>query len=167
MRSFQKGFTLIELLVVIGIVGILLSITLVAINPARQFRLANDSARAAGINTLSSAVSQLIIDNRGAVPTNISVLQGATYYSIYYSHGTASISNAFVSLCTILTGTHSIRTDLPAQTYLPKLPADPRTEFNYASCGAFALGYSMKISNGRVYVTASTEEPTGTIEAVR
>jgi prepilin-type N-terminal cleavage/methylation domain-containing protein len=37
MRSFQKGFTLIELLVVIGIVGILLSITLVAINPARQF----------------------------------------------------------------------------------------------------------------------------------
>ncbi len=39
----QKGFTLIELLVVIGILTVLLSIVLVAINPARQFSQANNT----------------------------------------------------------------------------------------------------------------------------
>jgi prepilin-type N-terminal cleavage/methylation domain-containing protein len=37
----MKGFTLIELLVVIGIVVILMTAALVAINPFRQFAMAN------------------------------------------------------------------------------------------------------------------------------
>ncbi|MDQ5951176.1 MAG: hypothetical protein QG639_453, partial [Patescibacteria group bacterium] len=41
LRS-KHGFTLIELLVVIGILAVLLAITLVAINPARQFAQANN-----------------------------------------------------------------------------------------------------------------------------
>ncbi len=165
MLQNRKGFTLIELLVVIGIVGILLSITIVAINPARQFRLANDVSRAAAINTISSAVSQMIIDNKGSVPTTMSLLQGQNYISMYASNTTAS--NALKSLCQIATGIYSVPAQASAQTYIPKLPIDPAAGYVFTSCTDFDLGYSIKISNGRVYVTSRSEEPAGTIEAAR
>ncbi len=168
MRSFQKGFTLIELLVVIGIVGILLSITLVAINPARQFRLANDAARASAINTFSSAVTQLILDNKGVVPTNMSQLQGATYYSVWSNYNSANVSNAFHSLCQYLTGVVSLNTAVGVQSYISKLPVNPGSGFSYTSCTDMNLGYSMKISNGKVWVATALEEPaTGTLEVSR
>lgn len=170
MRSFQKGFTLIELLVVIGIVGILLSITLVAINPARQFRLANDAARASGINTLSSAVTQLILDNKGVIPTNLQPLSNAAYLSVWSNHATAGVSSAYASLCAYLTGALSLNSTVGLQTYISKLPVNPTTGFSYTSCTNFDLGYSMKISNGRVWVATSTDEPSpagGTLEVSR
>ena len=169
MHLHQKGFTLIELLVVIGIVGILLSITLVAINPARQFRLANDAARASHISTLSSAVAQLIIDNKGIVPTAISNLSSGTYYLLATgASANASISAQAQSLCNYLTGGESLNSILGSQTYITKLPVDPgSTSYVYTSCTAFNTGYSMKIVNGRVYVAATTTEPAGTIEVSR
>lgn len=168
MRSFQKGFTLIELLVVIGIVGILLSITLVAINPARQFRLANDAARSSGINTLSSAVTQLILDNKGIVPSPISILQGANYFNVWSNHGSATVSSAMQSLCSYLTGALSLNSTVGYQTYISKLPVNPTTGNSYTSCTNFNLGYSIKISNGKVYAATSIDEPTGgTVEVSR
>lgn len=167
MRSFQKGFTLIELLVVIGIVGILLSITLVAINPARQFRLANDAARSSAINTLSSAITQLILDNKGVLPTGIVPLSTNTYASATTANATANVATAFKSLCNFITGVESLNTTVGAQIYIPKLPVDPATGFSYTDCTSFNLGYSLKIVNTRVNVTANTQEPAGTIEVVR
>jgi prepilin-type N-terminal cleavage/methylation domain-containing protein len=169
MHLHQKGFTLIELLVVIGIVGILLSITLVAINPARQFRLANDAARASHISTLSSAVAQLIIDNKGSLPANLAALSSANYYSLAQSTSTnIAVSVATVTLCNYLTGSISLNPTLGVQTYITKLPADPlTTAYLYTNCNVFDTGYSMKIVKGRVYVAATTQEPAGTIEVSR
>lgn len=170
MRSFQKGFTLIELLVVIGIVGILLSITLVAINPARQFRLANDAARSSAVNTISSAIVQLILDNKGVLPTNLQPLSTATYQSIWSNTAGTGISSALGSLCSYLTGAQSLNTTLGAQTYISKLPVNPTTGYVYTSCTNFNIGYSVKISNGRVWVATLTDEPSpagGTLEVSR
>ncbi|HZZ98697.1 MAG TPA: type II secretion system protein [Candidatus Saccharimonadia bacterium] len=63
--SAQRGFTLIELLVVIGVLAVLLAITLIAINPARQFSQANDTKRASDVNALLNAVHQYGADNKG------------------------------------------------------------------------------------------------------
>jgi prepilin-type N-terminal cleavage/methylation domain-containing protein len=41
--SHNQGFTLVELMVTIGIVAILMAITLIALNPEKQFRSAREA----------------------------------------------------------------------------------------------------------------------------
>ncbi len=54
----NQGFTLVELLIVIGIIGILMTLVIAAINPARQFRQVRDTERWSHVNTILSAVYQ-------------------------------------------------------------------------------------------------------------
>src|SRR5258708_22480899 len=61
----QKGFTLIELLVVIGIIAVLATIVIIAINPARQFAQARNTQRLSNINTLLNGIGQQLADNKG------------------------------------------------------------------------------------------------------
>ena len=67
----NSGFTLIELLVVIGILAILLSIVLIAINPARQFGQANDTKRQSAVTQILNAVGAYAADNKGQLPAAI------------------------------------------------------------------------------------------------
>jgi type IV pilus assembly protein PilA len=64
IRSDQ-GFTLIELLVVIGVIAILASIVVVAINPSRQFAQARNTQRESNVSTVLNAIGQNIADNKG------------------------------------------------------------------------------------------------------
>jgi len=99
----RRGFTLIELLVVIGILAVLLAITLIAINPARQFSQANDTKRASDVNAILNAIDQYAADNKGTLPTGI----GTTV---------ATISDTGANLC-----------DALVTKYLAALPVDPLT----------------------------------------
>ncbi len=60
----NQGFTLVELLVTIGIVAILMSITLIALNPEKQFRSAREAKRMADVSVLLNGVSQYLIDHK-------------------------------------------------------------------------------------------------------
>lgn len=144
----QKGFTLIELLVVIGILAILLSIVLIAINPARQFGQANDTKRTSAVTQILNAVGAYAADNKGTLPVAITTT-------------TQEISNAAANLCSVL---------IP--NYMPALPTDP--SLNIADVGSpcpttYATGYNIiKDASGRVTVSApSTEIATPDIEITR
>ncbi len=137
----QKGFTLIELLVVIGILAILLAITLIAINPARQFGLANDTKRRADINTVLNAVGQYQTENNGQLPAGIPVAPAAA----------AAIANTGADLCSTLT-----------TKFLAKLPADPTAgtpttgEIAQPCPAAYNTGYTIVQSAVDRRVTIST-----------
>ena len=69
--QLNKGFTLIELLVVIGILAVLLAITLIAINPARQFAQARNTQRQSDVSAILTAVHSYMADNNGNLPAGV------------------------------------------------------------------------------------------------
>ncbi|MBI2621284.1 MAG: type II secretion system protein [Candidatus Levybacteria bacterium] len=143
----QKGFTLIELLVVIGILAILLSIVLIAINPGRQFGQANDTKRRSAVTQILNAVGAYAAENKGNLPTQITTTA-------------AEISNTGADLCTVL-----------VPDYIPALPTDP--VLNAADVAApcpttYATGYNIvKDASNRVTVSAPSAEINTPIEITR
>lgn len=149
MIKIKKGFTLIELLVVIGILSILLVITLVAINPVRQFQLANNTKRRSDVNAILNAVHQYAADHKGQLPAGIAT----SVESIGSGVGNADICTDIVP------------------TYIAAVPADPLTN-NGASvtdCSSYTTGYQISKSNtnNRVTVTAPAAELSEIISVIR
>jgi prepilin-type N-terminal cleavage/methylation domain-containing protein len=64
----EDGFTLIELLLVMGIIGILSTILIVAVNPGRQLAKARDSQRETDLIAILSAVLQYSSEHSGDLP---------------------------------------------------------------------------------------------------
>ncbi len=136
MSKKNSGFTLIELLVVIGILGILLAIVLIAINPARQFAQANNTARRSDVTALLNAIHQYSADNKGKLPAGITgVVQ--------------EISNAGAGICGLI-----------SPKYISALPVDPDDALSdpFVDCTAYDTGYTVVNTAGRVTVSAPGAE---------
>lgn len=138
LRIF-RGFTLVELLVVIGVLAVLLTITLIAINPARQFSQANNTKRSSDVNTILNAVHQFAADNKGQLPAGI----GTTVQVI---------STAAADICVALV------TD-----YVAALPVDPLTNNGtpVTDClTAYDTNYTIvrSATNNRITVAAPAAE---------
>lgn len=146
-RAFQKGFTLIELLVVIGILAVLLAITLIAINPARQFEQANNTQRASDVNAILNAVWQYAIQEESGSLTSLAL--PATPTEIGNGAG-------LIDLCPDV-----------APTYIAQLPVDPQAgswgavDTDGNGCpDAYNTGYTIvQTAGGRVTVAAPNTEP--------
>ncbi|MFA5933455.1 MAG: type II secretion system protein [Microgenomates group bacterium] len=144
-KLISTGFTLIELLVVIGILAVLLTITLVAINPSRQFSQSNNTQRQSNVNSILNAINQYAADNRGALPVGI----GTTAATIKNTGG-ADICSSLVP------------------TYIAQLPVDPLTG-SYTDCTTYDTGYTVvkSATNNRVTVAAPSAELSVTINVTR
>lgn len=113
----QKGFTLIEILVVIGIIAVLATIVLIAINPARQFAQSRDTQRTSHVNSILNAIGQRIADNRG-------IFAGGTCPAI----PAAGVADQRLSILndTSATTATTIGLGCIAPTYMTAVPLDPR-----------------------------------------
>lgn len=140
----RRGFTLIELLLVIGIIAILASIVIVAINPTKQLNDARNAQRRSDVNTILNAVYQYAIDNNGTTPSDI----------------TSTRKQACV------TGAASCQfgVDLDALTgsYLVRIPNDPNV-----TTGTGAGYFIVEDANGRITVDAPNAQNGETITVTR
>ncbi len=144
----RRGFTLIELLVVIGILAVLLAITLIAINPARQFSQANNTKRSSDVNAILNAVGQFAADNRGTLPAGITT-------------ASQTVANTGADICA----------DIVTQ-YIAALPVDPLTNNGtpITNCGAaYDTNYTIvrSAADNRITVTAPAAELGATISVTR
>lgn len=74
LNDRERGFTLIELLVVIGVLGILLAITLIAINPNKHFQDARNTQRSSNVGEFLNAIYEYESANTGNIPPSLTYL---------------------------------------------------------------------------------------------
>jgi prepilin-type N-terminal cleavage/methylation domain-containing protein len=145
----SKGFTLIEILVVIGILTVLFAIVIVAINPARQFSLANNTKRKSDVEAVLNGIHQYMADHHGALPAGISWTSET------------EVNKSGADICASL-----------VTQYIAGLPVDPKTNNGTAitNCsGAYTTRYFVIRSSpdNRITVSAPDAELSDTISVTR
>lgn len=148
LQTAHQAFTLIEILVVVGVIAIIFSLTVAAINPLRRFSEANNAQRASDISAILNAVHQYAANNLGALPTAISTT-------------VSEISSTGASICVDI---------VPDQVGV--LPVDPSLgdPIGEENCGdAYNTGYTIvkNASGTRVTVAAPLSELGETISITR
>ncbi|MEO6536921.1 MAG: type II secretion system protein [Candidatus Paceibacterota bacterium] len=145
-RKRNRGFTLIEILIVIGMIAILASVVLIAINPLRQFAQARNSQRISNVNAILNAVGNRTAEHKGIftdtsglcqtpIPTTETAMSGSAFHGF------------------------DIRPCL-VPTYISELPYDPVGGSNSCttdSCSGelYDTRYTIKQdTNGRITVCA-------------
>ncbi len=137
-RKRYEGFSLIEILVVVALIIILATITIVAINPGKNFRDTRNAQRSSDVNSILNAVTQYTTDGKD-LPAGINECD--------HVDGPSSIGTDGIDL-TILTAED--------QDYIVSIPTDP-------SGGTAAdTGYTICTVGTRIQIAAPLAEPIGT-----
>jgi prepilin-type N-terminal cleavage/methylation domain-containing protein len=139
----QQGFTLIEILVVMGLIAVLASIVIIALNPAKNFAQARNTQRTSNIAAILDAVGQNMASNKGvlACPTQ-----------------DPNLPNSPVQIKS--TGGYNLA-DCLVPNYLVSLPYDPSaTGAHFINSSDYDTGYQIvkDAATGRITVSAPSAE---------
>jgi prepilin-type N-terminal cleavage/methylation domain-containing protein len=155
MKNKRFGFTLLEVLLVMGMIAIIAGIVVVAINPARQLKLAHNSQRMSDLSQINDALDQYFINNFH-FPTTIPT---TTLKEVCDTGATPAPSGM---ACTDLVDLSELVPD-----YLAAIPSDPSGEvvafLDKIIPKAYALtggnGYKiMKDASEKIVLTAPNAE---------
>ncbi len=155
-KKTKNGFTLIEVLVVIGIIAVLAAVVLVAVNPARQFKLARDSQRVSNVNALLNAIHQNMAEHRGIFTCN-GLATGIPATATIVMGSSSEVSNYLGDIAQCI-----------VPDYISSLPYDPsKPDAFYTSTSSYNTDYVISAdSNGRI-TASSTGELTPSISVTR
>lgn len=156
-NNLKTGFTLLEMLLVLGIIGILATVMVVAINPGRQLAKARDTQRETDIYTILATVQQYATEHNGTLPD---------------TDGDPDTSNFPTSITCIGTGAGCFNlaaagdgTDSIVPTYLVAIPKDPKPLISGEGTDG-NTGYKIKVDAYK-HLTASASGETKTISLTK
>lgn len=143
--QFARGFTLLEILLVIGMIAVLATVVLVALDPAKRFRDVRDAKRATDVQSILSAIQTSIVDNQGTMPAGLSTTEKQL--------GTGPGCALSTGGCAVAGNTDCVDFSSTLAKYLKTIPKDPNG-------GTAALTrYSVVVdANGIVTVKACSAE---------
>ncbi len=130
----RPGFMLFELLIVIGLMGILASVVIVAVNPAQHLQSAANGKRNAEAKGVRDAYYQYLLDH-GSYPNAAQIPESAGNAKALCREGVTDAS--------------CVNADALVPEYLVGLPVDPDEE------NPLHTGYEVYVSVGRVHVEST------------
>jgi len=145
----NKGFTLIEILIVIGIMAILATAIILAINPPRQFAQARNTQRWSNVNSILDAIYQNAVENHGIFTCAAGTLPSSVT--------PMKVGSGGYDICACL-----------VPTYLGSMPFDPSAAgAAYTDCSNYDSGYRViqNATSSRVTIDAPSAE-IGTVISV-
>ncbi len=154
-RNKSKGFTLIEVLIVIGIIAILATIVLVAVNPTRQFKLARDTQRTSDVNAILNAIHQNISEHRGKFVCNGTARNIPTTPRLVQSASSSPENEGDIASCLV-------------PDYISSLPFDPSyLGGHFTDTSDYNSGYVFYSDSNSRITASSTGELTASISVTR
>jgi type II secretory pathway pseudopilin PulG len=139
-RKKYEGFSLIEILVVVALIIILATITIVAINPAKNFRDTRNAQRSTDVMTILNAVTQFTSEEGNALSDlgTIATCPATTIIGTTAEAGYVDLSTQLV------------------EEYLVEIPMDPSDGTEADS------GYTIcQTDTGRVEISGDAEVAPG------